>query len=183
MGPAGQRLDVAEDTWCILSFSGYVLSNPIYCLTFRVKTRVSVRVSHAELLFGRKIRTKIPHLQEFLCEDEVRDRDSERKEKGKMYVDCKRHACENTFRKVTKCYSGRRETISCQHHSNKYLLQLFRKMETALPTIPVTTIQRDLREMPFFAFLLLVTAGSYRREARYRICFLYLLKFGPYQNR
>lgn len=35
-----------------------------------------------------------------------------------------------TFRKVTKCYSGRRETISCQHLSNKYLLQLFRKMET-----------------------------------------------------
>ena len=33
-------------------------------------------------------------------------------------------------RKVTKCYSGRRETIRCQHHSNNYLLQLFRKMET-----------------------------------------------------
>ena len=28
-----------------------------------------------------------------------------------------------TFRKLTKCYSGRRETISCLHHSNKCLLQ------------------------------------------------------------
>ena len=35
-----------------------------------------------------------------------------------------------TFRKVTKCYSGRRETISCQHHSNKY-------------NVPFTVVQKN----------------------------------------
>ena len=93
-----------------------------FLMMYRSTPHSTTGISHAELLFGRTIRTKLLHLQEFLCEDEVRDRDSERKEKGKMYADCKRHACENTFRKVTKCYSDRRETISCQHHSNKYQL-------------------------------------------------------------
>ena len=36
--------------------------------------------------------TKLPHLQEFSIEDDVRDRDSERKEKGKVYGDCKRES-------------------------------------------------------------------------------------------
>jgi len=40
-------------------------------------------VSPAELLFGRRIRTKLPQLKEFSIEDEVRDCDTERKEKGK----------------------------------------------------------------------------------------------------
>ena len=34
------------------------------------------------MLFGRTIRTKLPPLQEFAREDEVRDRDRERKGKG-----------------------------------------------------------------------------------------------------
>ena len=50
--------------------------------------------------------------------------------KGRCMQTAKEMHVKMIFRKVTKCYSGRRETISCQHHSNKYLLQLFRKMET-----------------------------------------------------
>ena len=42
------------------------------------------------------------------------------------------------------------------------------------PTISVTTIQRDLREVAFPAAL---SAGSYRRDTRYRICCLYFFKF------
>ena len=70
-----------------------------FLMMCRSTSHSTTGVSPAELLFGRKIRTKLPQLQEFTCEDEVRDRDSERKEKGKMYADFKR----NAFRKVTKC--------------------------------------------------------------------------------
>ena len=50
-------------------------------------------VSPAKLLYGREIRTKVPNLCEFSLDDtEVRDRDSEQKEKGKVYADQKRNA-------------------------------------------------------------------------------------------
>ena len=52
--------------------------------------------SPSELLFGRKMRTKIPQLNDFHMDDfEVRDRDAERKEKGKDYGDIKRGATPN----------------------------------------------------------------------------------------
>ena len=59
-------------------------------------------VSPAELLFKRRIRTKLPHLQEFSIEDEVRDSDSERKEKGKVYAVCQRNARESEIREGDK---------------------------------------------------------------------------------
>ena len=43
----------------------------------------TTRVSPAEMVFRRRSRTKLPHLQEFSIEDEVRDRDIKRKKKGK----------------------------------------------------------------------------------------------------
>ena len=58
--------------------------------------------SPAELLFGRHIRTKLPQLQEFTVEDKVRDRDSERKEKGKVYGDCKRNVHESKIHESDK---------------------------------------------------------------------------------
>ena len=42
-----------------------------FLMMYRSKPHSTTGISHAELLFGRKIRTKLPHLQEFLCEDEV----------------------------------------------------------------------------------------------------------------
>ena len=49
-------------------------------------------VSPAELLFRRKLRTHIPGIEEFPVDDqEVRDRDREAKEKGKLYADEKRY--------------------------------------------------------------------------------------------
>nr|XP_034329426.1 uncharacterized protein LOC109619056 isoform X3 [Crassostrea gigas] len=48
-------------------------------------------ISPAELMFGRKIRTKIPQVRDFHIDDfEVRDRDSELKEKGREYSNAKR---------------------------------------------------------------------------------------------
>ena len=66
------------------------------------RTPHSTGVSLAELLFRRRISTKLPHLQEFSIEDEVRDRDSERKAKGKVYADCQRNARESEIREGDK---------------------------------------------------------------------------------
>ena len=54
-----------------------------FLMMYRSTPHSTTGVSPAELLFGRKIRATLAQLQEFTCEDEVRDRDSERKEKGR----------------------------------------------------------------------------------------------------
>ena len=76
-----------------------------FLMMYRSTPHSTTGVSPAELLFGRKIRTKLPQLQQFTCEDEVRDRYSERKENGKMYTDCKRNACENDIQKGDKVHA------------------------------------------------------------------------------
>ena len=73
-----------------------------FLMMYRSTPHSTTGVSPAELLFGRRIRTKLPQLQEFTVEDEVRDRDSERKEKGKVYADCKRNAQENKIQEGDK---------------------------------------------------------------------------------
>ena len=49
-------------------------------------------MSQAELLVGRKIRTKLPELSDVHVEQGVRDRDSEQKSKSKSYADSRRGA-------------------------------------------------------------------------------------------
>ena len=68
-----------------------------YLLAYRSTPHSTTGVSPAELLFGRKIRSKLPSLQNHRLESEVRDTDSERKEKGKQYADKKRGACESSI--------------------------------------------------------------------------------------
>ena len=94
----------------------------MYCSTPHSTTGVSP----AELLFGRKIRTMLPELQEFTCDGEFRDRDSERMEKGKMYTDCKRNACENDIQKGDK-------VLLRQERDNKFL--------SPLKQVPFTVVQ------------------------------------------
>ena len=52
-------------------------------------------MSPAELLFGRKMCTKLPELKEESTESEMRDRDGEMKVKAKRYADKKRNAQES----------------------------------------------------------------------------------------
>ena len=49
-------------------------------------------MSPAELLFGQKIRTKLPELSDVHVVQELRDRDSEKKSKSKSYADSTRGA-------------------------------------------------------------------------------------------
>lgn len=59
---------------------------------YRSTPHSTTGVSPAELLFGRKPRTKLPMLTEFVDQSEVRDRDQEKKEQGKQYSDHRRQA-------------------------------------------------------------------------------------------
>ena len=63
-----------------------------YLVAYRSLPHPTTGVSPAELLFGRKIRTRLPELNDVHVEHEVRDKDSEQKSKGKAYADAKRNA-------------------------------------------------------------------------------------------
>ena len=61
-------------------------------IAYRSTPNTTTQVSPAELLFGRKIRTKLPEFYEDHVRSEVQDRDGEMKAKGKLYAEKKRHA-------------------------------------------------------------------------------------------
>ena len=71
-----------------------------YLMMYRASPHTTTGVSPAELMFGRKLRTKLPDLT-FRATDidiEIRDRDVEKKEKGKIYSDEKRNAQKSEIR-------------------------------------------------------------------------------------
>ena len=59
---------------------------------YRSTPHSTTGVSPLELLYGREYRTKLPQLAELNTDTDFRDRDSGRKEKGKIYGDSKRNA-------------------------------------------------------------------------------------------
>ena len=63
-----------------------------YLAAYRALPHPTTSVSPAELLFSRKIRTKLPELSYIHVEQGVRDRDSEQKSKSKTYADLTRGA-------------------------------------------------------------------------------------------
>ena len=63
-----------------------------YVTAYRALPHTTTGKSPSELLFGRKVRTKIPQLFEVVQDFEVRDRDAEQKQKSKMYADRRRNA-------------------------------------------------------------------------------------------
>ena len=66
-----------------------------YLVAYRSTPHTTTGVSPAELLFGRKMRTKLPELKEESTESEMRDRDGEMKAKAKRYANKKRNAQES----------------------------------------------------------------------------------------
>ena len=68
-----------------------------YVAAYRAKPHPSTGKSPAEMLFGRKVRTKIPEftLRSVENDQDVRDRDSEEKGKAKLYADSRRNARES----------------------------------------------------------------------------------------
>lgn len=67
-----------------------------YLLTYHATSHSTTGKSPAELMFGRKIRSKLPQVESVNLNDgEVRDRDAVSKEKGRVYADSKRRAKES----------------------------------------------------------------------------------------
>ena len=64
----------------------------IYLAAYRTLPHPTTGVSPGELLFGRKIRTKLPELSDVHVEQGVCDRDGEQKSKSKSYADSRRGA-------------------------------------------------------------------------------------------
>ena len=57
-----------------------------FLIMYRNTPHTTTGVCPSQLLFGRKLRTKLPELFDYNVNDlKVRDRDAERKEKGKIY--------------------------------------------------------------------------------------------------
>ncbi|XP_064638332.1 uncharacterized protein K02A2.6-like [Lineus longissimus] len=70
-----------------------------YIAAYRAKPHPSTGQSPAELLFGRKLRTKIPELGHGVGDDlEIRDRDAELKGKAKLYADKRWNASESDIK-------------------------------------------------------------------------------------
>ena len=63
-----------------------------YVAVYRATPHATTGKSPAEALFGRKIRTKMPELREITEDQEMRDRDAEKKGAAKLYADLKRGA-------------------------------------------------------------------------------------------
>ena len=66
-----------------------------YLIAYRSTPHTTTGVSPAELLFGRKMHTKLPELKEESTESEMWDRDGEMETKTKGYADKKRNAQES----------------------------------------------------------------------------------------
>ncbi|CAG2198054.1 unnamed protein product [Mytilus edulis] len=75
---------------------------PSEIMAYRTKPHSVTGVSPSELLFKRKIRTKLPeiHCEEDVTtlDEEVKDRDMYAKHKNKMYIDEKRNAHESDLK-------------------------------------------------------------------------------------
>ena len=72
-----------------------------FLIMYQMTPHSTTGVSPAELLFRKKLQTRIPGIEEFPVDDqEVRDKDSEAKEKGKLYADEKRCANKSDVKEV-----------------------------------------------------------------------------------
>ena len=99
-----------------------------FSMMYRSTPHSITGVSPAELLFRRRIRTKLPHLQEFGIEDEDRDRDGGIKAKGKVYAECQKNARESEIREGDK-------VLLRQEKENK--------LSTPYKQSPFTVIQKN----------------------------------------
>ena len=77
----------------------------------RITPHSTTGVRPAELMFRRKLRTRIPGIEEFQVHDQkVRDRDKEAKEGGKLYDDKKRGARESDVREGNRVLLKQEQT-------------------------------------------------------------------------
>ena len=83
-----------------------------YLVAYRSTPHTTTGESPAELLFGRKMHTKLPERRKESIESEMRDRDGEMKAKAKQYADKKRNVQESDLATGDKL-------LVKQEHKNK----------------------------------------------------------------
>ncbi|XP_033758102.1 uncharacterized protein K02A2.6-like [Pecten maximus] len=99
-----------------------------YLLAYRSTPHKVTGVSPAELMFGRKLRTKLPQIEEMgrnTVDESVRDRDTEMKYKNKLYVDRKRGARESDLAigdEVLLKQNTRQNKLSTPFHNTPFKL-------------------------------------------------------------
>ncbi|KAK3097548.1 hypothetical protein FSP39_010680 [Pinctada imbricata] len=71
-----------------------------YLVAYRTTPHTTTGVSPSQMMFKRKIRTKLPEIYgaDIETDTDVRDRDAEEKGKGKLYADKRRNATESTVK-------------------------------------------------------------------------------------
>jgi hypothetical protein len=84
-----------------------------YLVAYRTKPHTVIGIAPSELVFNRKLRTKLPGIcveedDGLYLDDEIRDRDLFAKSKNKRYIDSKRNASKRDLH-TGECSS--RETI------------------------------------------------------------------------
>ena len=77
-----------------------------YMFAYRTTPHSTKGVSPAELMFGRKLKTKLPQIEEleYRNDEEVQDRDALLKHKNKLYVDNRRRAVESDLKREMLCW-------------------------------------------------------------------------------
>ncbi|XP_056016755.1 uncharacterized protein K02A2.6-like [Ostrea edulis] len=94
-----------------------------YLLMYRSSPHTTTGVYPAELLFRRVIRTKSPDIHKYSETDStVRDRDTEKKAKGKMYSDAKRRAITSDIKPgdLTLMKKNKENKLSATYHSDPF---------------------------------------------------------------
>lgn len=97
-----------------------------YLLMYRSTPHSTTNKTPAELMFGRNIRDKIPQITQPLeVDEEVLDRDKEKKEKGKRYADKKRLARRNSIvegDRVLVKVMNKNNKLSPNFHSEEFVI-------------------------------------------------------------
>lgn len=78
-----------------------------YLLTYHATKHPTTGKSPGEIMFGRRIKSKIPTLASYQEDESIRERDAVVKEKGKIYSDRKRQAKESEIQEGDKVLAKR----------------------------------------------------------------------------
>ncbi|XP_064468821.1 uncharacterized protein K02A2.6-like [Ornithodoros turicata] len=112
-----------------------------YLLNYRATPHSTTGITPAELLFGRKIRTRIPEIPEKKPHENLEKRDREKKEQMKAYADKQRHAAHHELRQGDTVLLKRQSPLSCESAYDPRPYRVIRVQGTAI------TAERDNKKI------------------------------------
>ena len=124
-----------------------------YLATYRTTPHTVTGVCPAELLFGRKIRTKMPELRETsVNDDELRDRDWEKKMKAKTYADERRGAQPNDLQTGDQVLLKKKKSdkLSAKFESEPYEIVEKKGNSVVIQSPEKVQYQRNVTEVKKF---------------------------------